>query len=107
MRSGPLRESIVIEAPVESQNALGESVQTWEPFAVRRASVEAVSYSETVRRQQPGGELSHLVRCRYVPGLRGSMRIVWLSRGGRVLYVSGVVERGHRQEHEISCEERG
>jgi head-tail adaptor len=107
MRGGPLRETIVIEAPIESQNALGESVQTWETFAVRRASVEAISYSETVRRQQPGGELSHMVRCRYVPGIRGAFRIRWQSRHDRILYISGVVERGHRQEHELSCEERG
>lgn len=107
MQSGPLRETVVIEAPIETQNALGESVQTWTQFAIRRASVEAVSYSESVRRQQPGGELSHTVVCRYVPGLRGSYRIRWKSRHDRILYISGVVERGHRQQHELSCEERG
>jgi len=107
VQSGALRETVVIEAPVETQNALGESVQTWTTFAIRRASVEAVSYSESVRRQQPGGELSHMVRCRFVPGLRGSYRIRWQSRYDRILYISSVVERGNRQLHELSCEERG
>jgi len=107
MRSGPLREVVVIEAPVESRNALGEAVQTWETFAVRRASVEEVGYSESIRRQQSGGELSHTVRCRFVPGVRGAMRVRWQSRGDRVLWIAGIVERGHRQEHELACMERG
>jgi SPP1 family predicted phage head-tail adaptor len=107
MRAGPLREVVVIEAPREEQNSLGESVQTWHRFAVRRASVEAVSYAESTRRQQTGGELSHTVRLRYVEGIRGSMRLRWQSREDRILYISGIVERGHRQEHELQCEERG
>jgi head-tail adaptor len=107
MRAGPLREVVVIEEPIETRNAFGESVQSWRRFATRRASVEAVSYSETVRRQQTGGELSHTVRLRYVPGILGSMRIRWASRDDRILYISGIVERGHRQEHELQCEERG
>ena len=102
-----MREVVVIEAPREEQNALGESVQTWHKFTVRRASVEAVSYSEATRRQQTGGELSHTVRMRYVDGIRGSMRLRWQSRDDRILYISGIVERGHRQEHELQCEERG
>lgn len=106
MRSGPLREVVVVESPVESRNALGEAVQTWETYAVRRASVEAVGYSESVRRQQTGGELSHTVRVRFVPGVRGSMRLRWASRGDRILWISGIVERGHRQEHEFSVAER-
>lgn len=107
MRSGPLREVVVIEEPKESRNALGEAVQTWETFATRRASIEAVGYSESIRRQQTGGELSHTVRLRFVPGLRGSMRLRWLSRSDRILWISGIVERGHREEHELACAERG
>jgi head-tail adaptor len=107
MRSGPLREIVVVEAPVDSTNDFGETFQTWERFAVRRASVEASSYAESVRRQQTGGELSHTVRMRYLPGLRGSMRLRWQSRENRILFISGIVERGHRQEHELTCEERG
>jgi hypothetical protein len=35
------------------------------------------------------------------------MRLRWQSREDRILYISGIVERGHRQEHELQCEERG
>jgi hypothetical protein len=34
------------------------------------------------------------------------MRIRWTSRGDRLLYISSVVERGFREEHELSCEEQ-
>lgn len=104
--AGLLRETVRVEYPQETRNSLGESVQTWHTFAERRAYVEPLSYSEQSRRQQIGGSASHLVRLRYLPGLTGQMRLVWTSRDDRVLYVSSVVEKGHREEHELTCEEQ-
>jgi SPP1 family predicted phage head-tail adaptor len=104
--AGILRETVVIETPQETRNALGESVQTWSTFATRRASVVADSYQEMERRQQIGGMISHTVRMRYVEGLTGKMRLRWTSRGDRILYISSVVERNFREEHELSCEEQ-
>jgi hypothetical protein len=34
------------------------------------------------------------------------MRIRWDSRDGKILYVSSAVERGRREEHELTCEEQ-
>lgn len=104
--AGILRETVTVEYPTESRNELGESVQTWHEFATRRASVVADGYAEMARRQQIGGMASHTVRMRYLPGLTGKMRIRWDSRGGRILYISSVVEKGFREEHELSCEEQ-
>jgi len=103
--AGILREFVIIESPTEERNALGESVQTWDEFSTRWASIEAISYLEQSRRGQIGGSISHTVRMRYVPGLTGQMRLRWASRGGRLLYISSVVERGIREEHELQVEE--
>lgn len=104
--AGILRETIVIESEAETRNSLGEPVATWAAFASRRASVEAISYSEQERRKQIGGVGTFVVRCRYVPGLTGKMRVRWASRSDRVLYIASVVERNNREEHELTCDEK-
>jgi len=104
--AGILRETIVIEQESTDRNALGESVSTWATFANRRASVEFISYSEQERRKQIGGIGTFAVRCRYVPGLTGKMRIRWASRSNRILYIASVVEHNSREEHELACDEK-
>ena len=104
--AGILREKIVIEQQTETRNAFGEATSSWSTFATRRASVESISYSETQKQNRIGGSATWIVRCHYVEGLTGKMRVRWASRGNRYLYVSSVVERGVRNEHEITCEEK-
>jgi head-tail adaptor len=105
--AGILRERVVVEEPREHRNAMGESVQTWHTVGDRMASVEAISYSESVRRQQTGGDTSYTVRMRYFPGLTGAMRLRWVTRENRILWIAGLLERGNREEHEVTAEERG
>ena len=104
--AGILRETIVVEEQVETRNALGEAVPTWQTFTSRRASVEAISYAEQERRKQIGGIGTFVVRCRYVPGLTGKMRVRWSSRSNRILYIASVVEKNNREEHELTCDEK-
>jgi len=104
--AGILRETVTIQEASLTRNDFGESVQEWNDVATRRASIEAMSYSEQSRRAQVGGVVSYMVRLRYTAGLTGAMRLRWDSRGGRILYISRVVERGNREEHELTCEEQ-
>lgn len=104
--AGILRETVTIQAATETRNEFGESVQDWQDVVSRRASVEAISYSEQSRRAQVAGVVSYTVRLRYTAGLTGAMRLRWDSRDGRILYISSVVERGNREEHELTCEEQ-
>ena len=104
--AGQLRELFAIEAPSETRNSLGESIQVWQEEGRRYGSYEAVSYSEQTRRGQVGGSVSATVRMRYFAGLTGKHRLRWISRDGRVLYISSVVERGNREEHELAVEEQ-
>jgi len=104
--AGILRETIVIEQESTTRNSLGEVVPVWTTFATRRASVQAIGYSEQERRRQIGGIGTFTVRCRYVPGLTGKMRVRWASRADRILYIGGVVEQNNREEHELACDEK-
>lgn len=106
LAAGLLREVVRIETPTETRNEMGESVLTWSTFTTRRAYVEPISSFELERRGQVGGMTSYTVRLRYVPGLTTAMRLVWTSRENRVLYVSSIIESGHREEHELTCEEQ-
>ncbi len=104
--AGVLREVVVIEQPVEVRNAVGESVQEWCEFCRRRAGSEAVGSYEAQRMAQVGGSATHVERMRNCPGISGAMRIRWVSRENRLLYISSIVERGRLEEHELTCEER-
>ena len=105
LSAGVMRERYAIEAPTENRNELGESVQEWEEIAQVWGSYQAVSYSEQSRRGQVGGSISAIVRIRYYPGLQGTWRLRWISRDDRILWISGVVERGNREEHELDVQE--
>lgn len=104
--AGMLRETFVIERPVRTRNEAGESVETWETVRKVMGSYEAVTYQEQSRRGQIGGGIQATVRIHYVDGLAGDMRLRWSSRGDRLLYISAIVEQGHRRELELTVEEQ-
>lgn len=105
--AGTLREVLVIEQAEEHRNELGETVQTsWREVARRRASVEQMSNAETQQLGQTSGTSSFIVRMRFCPILQGGMRLRWENRENRLLFVSSVVEKGRREEHEVYAEER-
>jgi head-tail adaptor len=104
--AGILRERVIIEEPREHRNALGESVQTWHPVAERMASVQAIAFVESNRRQQVGGDTTYTVRMRYYQPLTSAMRLRWVTRDNRILWIAGLIERGNREEHELTAEER-
>lgn len=104
--AGLLRETFAIEEPTETRNEFGESVQTWSEVGRRRGAYEAIGYFEQERRGQIGGTTSATVRIQYFPGLTGRHRLKWLTRDNRLLYISSVVERGARDEHELTVEEQ-
>lgn len=104
--AGTYREVFVIEKPVRTRNAAGGSVETWQTVQQVYGSYEAVSYSEQSRRGQIGGGIQATVYCRYVEGITGEMRLRWITRGSRLLYISSVVEQGSADDLEITVEEK-
>lgn len=104
--SGILTEIYVIEQPVATRNASGESVTTWERVGDVYGSYEALSFNEAQRLSSIGGNISARVRIRYRPGITSAMRLRWASRGDRILWIAGVVERGRSEELDLAVEEK-
>ena len=105
--AGSLREVLVIEEAIEARNSVGEVVQAgWKELGRRRASVEQTSMAEAQQFQQTNATASFSVKMRYFAPLEPGMRLRWESRGNRLLYVSSVIERNNREEHEVYAEER-
>ena len=104
--AGTYRDVFAVEAPTRSRNAAGGTVETWSEVCRIYGSYEAISYSEQARRGQIGGGLSATVYTRYRDGITGEMRLRWISRNDRVLYISSVVEQGNREDLELSVEEQ-
>jgi SPP1 family predicted phage head-tail adaptor len=100
---GRLRERVTIQQATERRNAMGETVQTWETFAERWASVDGLSSREVLLQGQQQTEVSHRVRMRYVTDMTSTMRILWR---GRVLEIASLLEHGNRSHHEALCTER-
>lgn len=106
MRAGLLRDMVVIEKPVETQNSVGETVISWEPYRRTYAAIRALGFYQAVRAEQMAADISHTVTIRWLPSVNGNMRIRWESRENRILYISSIVEVGNREWLEISVEER-
>lgn len=104
--AGRYREVFVLERPVRTRNAAGGTVEAWEAVATIFGSYEATSYSEQARRGQVGGGISATVYTRYRSDLTGDMRLRWLARDDRLLYISAVVEQGNREDLELTVEEQ-
>ena len=107
LRSGDLRESVVIEAPTEHTNAFGESTLTWAPVAKRRASIRGMRTDELLDAQGPYTVATHEVAFRYVPGLNTGMRLIWNSRTpSRTLDILSVTEQNNRESQSLVCKEQ-
>lgn len=105
--AGLLREVVVIEKAEEHRNDVGETVQTsWHEVVRRRANIEQLSGSEQVQMGQTAGSSGFTVRMRYCSALKGGMRLRWENRQNRILYISSIVEKNNREEHEVFAEER-
>lgn len=104
--AGRYREAFVLERPVRSRNAAGGTVETWETVATILGSYEQTSYSQQARNGQINSGLTATVYTRYRAGVAGDMRLRWPARGGRLLYISSVVETGNRDDLELTVEEQ-
>ena len=104
--AGTLTEVYVLERPIATRNAAGESVTTWEQVARIYGSYEQVSFSEQARRGQIGGSLQATVRIHYRADVKSNMRLRWVSRNDRVLMIAAIVEGPRQLELELTVEEQ-
>jgi len=76
MRAGELRHRVRIESATETQNTRGEPIQSWAEVATRWGAVEALSGRELFAAKQFASEVTHLIRLRYLAGVKEKMRAV-------------------------------
>lgn len=104
--AGTRRHLFRFERPVETRNAVGEVVHaSWSKVGRRRGSCEQLGYGESTERNQTIGQASYQIVIPWLDGLDGTCRVVWESNGGRVLYVTSVVD-DERDEQTIQASEK-
>jgi head-tail adaptor len=106
LRAGDLRESVLIQSPVETTNAFGEATLTWAPFTSRRAAIRGLRTDELMSAQGAYNVATHEVEFRYVPGLTTSMRLVWNSTTpSRTLDIVSVTDQNNRESQKLVVKE--
>lgn len=86
MRSGELRQQVLLQAPVYGINAAGDSVITgWTDLAHLRAGIRHLTSNEADRFARLQTVVTHHVTLRYYPGVNDTMRLVW---GGKILAIA-------------------
>ncbi len=97
MRAGSLRYRVVIEAPAIGQDAYGEAVGGWAPFATRWAKREDLPGTEAYSTNGAQDIASGLTRfsMRYLDGVAANMRITC---DGVAYDVASIADDGRRRE---------
>lgn len=98
---GKLNERLMVQTYSESVNELGETTLNWVDWRQIWANVEGVTASEALGAFQQSIQITHRVKCRYFDGLTQKMQFKW--RGGRILQIISLLERGQRTEWEAIC----
>ncbi len=78
MRSGALRQSVMLQRPVTTPDGMGGSVVTWTPVTAKpiHAQIDPISGQERLAMEQIQSTLTHQITIRYLPGVVPSMRLV-------------------------------
>jgi SPP1 family predicted phage head-tail adaptor len=101
--AGSLRHVIRIEKPSATLDAAGRP-SGWETFADNvPAEVQDQSGRETYQVGRFLGQVTHVVRMRYMQGVTGNMRVIWDARVLEVQYPLN--PDGKRIEHRLVCVE--
>ena len=76
MRSGTLKQSIIIQEVVHTQNSYGEPNEQWVTFWACQASVEPVMGRKYYANLQDNSEITAEIRIRYKANTSARMRIL-------------------------------
>jgi SPP1 family predicted phage head-tail adaptor len=103
LTAGSMIHIVRVEKPNDTQDALGRPTG-WTPFVQNvPARVEDISGRETYLAGRFVDQVSHLVKMRYLPGVKGNMRVIWEDR---ILEIQAILQPdGKRIEHQLVCVE--
>ena len=77
MRSGNLRNSVIIQTPTESFDSNGELISTWATFSTVWASIEPLTGREFWAARTVNAEMIGKIRLRYINGITPKMRVLF------------------------------
>ena len=102
INAGALRHSITIQVRSSTQDAAGQTADTWTTFATRRAALEQTPGREVFASAQRGGRVPTVFRLRYLAGVLTSMRV---SYDSRIFNILSAVPDSVKSELVLTCEE--
>jgi SPP1 family predicted phage head-tail adaptor len=80
IRTGELREQIVIERPTPSRDAYGGQIEAWSTFASPWARVVTMKGDEALRAASDQAQHAVRFQLHHLAGVTPAMRIVWQGR---------------------------
>lgn len=104
MRAGRLSRRVTIQERVETQNATGEVVWTWQDVCSVWAEISAISGREFFSAQQIQSNVTHTILIRYRPGILAKMRAVESSCDATIYYdIEAPLANARRTELRLMC----
>lgn len=104
MNIGQLTRKITIERPELIQDASGQEIENWQPFAVLAARKIRRSAQETLTGENLGALQVEVYHTRYKAGINERMR---LTDEAKVYNIRAVEEIGRNHGLQITAEHRG
>jgi len=103
-RAGKFRHKVTIQVATDTNNALGEPVQSWAAETTRRCKVSDIEGLENWRGQKVEAGVTVGVELRYLAGLTPKKRFV--TSDNRTLAILSVLNPdGLKIEHVCQCKE--
>ena len=96
MRSGPLRNRVILSEKIATQNDHGEEQIIYTEIVTVWASIEPLRGREYIEARQGQAELTHRVRIRF-PGTRILARINRVTFGARTFEINAVQNQAERR----------
>lgn len=87
MQAGRLRHRITLQEPVKSQGSIGQTVNTWQTYAVVWAEVNPSSVREFVSAQAFQNEVTGRITLRYRDDVTAKHRVLYR---GQIYNIEGV-----------------
>ena len=103
LQIGTLRHRVTIQAAIETQNAIGEMVETWAEYVTVWGRVEQLSGNRLFAAAQMEEPVTGVITIRYTDGITPKMRAVV---GGKTYDIRNAIDRtGRRQALELMVSE--
>ena len=98
MRAGPLRHRVEFQRSTETRAADGGVIRSWNTYARRFASIDALSGREFHEAGQTQARVTHRIVTRHIDGVTTGHRIIFGTRTFDVEHARNVRERDEQTE---------